>query len=115
MGTTDFLTGLMEKHEEMAWMLRAFLEGKSVELAAESLSGLASPSTLSDFDCAWTAHSGIVSALFPPHHTAPSSSGLGRGPLKAETRVRVPLGPPMQYIALQHLDLKVAFSGQVAA
>lgn len=29
-GTTDFLTGLMEKHEKMAWMLRAFLEGKSV-------------------------------------------------------------------------------------
>src|SRR5574337_341577 len=26
---------------------------------------------------------------------APSSSGLGRGPLKAETRVRSPLGPPM--------------------
>ena len=29
-GTNDFLTGLMEKHEKMAWMLRAFLEGKSV-------------------------------------------------------------------------------------
>lgn len=28
-GTADFLTGLMEKHEKMAWMLRAFLEGKS--------------------------------------------------------------------------------------
>jgi starvation-inducible DNA-binding protein len=26
-GTTDFLTGLLEKHEKMAWMLRAFLEG----------------------------------------------------------------------------------------
>ncbi|MDE1765643.1 MAG: DNA starvation/stationary phase protection protein [Thaumarchaeota archaeon] len=24
-GTTDFLTGLMEQHEKMAWMLRAFL------------------------------------------------------------------------------------------
>ena len=24
MGTSDFLTGLMEKHEKMAWMLRAF-------------------------------------------------------------------------------------------
>jgi len=23
-GTSDFLTGLMEKHEKMAWMLRAF-------------------------------------------------------------------------------------------
>jgi starvation-inducible DNA-binding protein len=29
-GTTDFLTGLMEKHEKMAWMLRVFLEGTSV-------------------------------------------------------------------------------------
>lgn len=27
-GTNDFLTGLMEKHEKMAWMLRSFLEGK---------------------------------------------------------------------------------------
>ena len=25
-GTSDFLTGLMEKHEKMGWMLRAFLE-----------------------------------------------------------------------------------------
>ena len=24
MGTSDFLTGLMEKHEKMAWMLRAY-------------------------------------------------------------------------------------------
>jgi starvation-inducible DNA-binding protein len=29
-GTQDFLTGLMEQHEKMAWMLRALLEGKSV-------------------------------------------------------------------------------------
>jgi starvation-inducible DNA-binding protein len=28
-GTTDFLTGLMEQHEKMAWMLRAFLEARS--------------------------------------------------------------------------------------
>src|SRR5262249_42614000 len=28
MGTNDFLIGLMEKHEKMAWMLRSFLEGK---------------------------------------------------------------------------------------
>ncbi len=27
-GTSDFLTGLMEDHEKMAWMLRSFLEGK---------------------------------------------------------------------------------------
>jgi len=26
-GTSDFLTGLMETHEKMAWMLRSFLEG----------------------------------------------------------------------------------------
>ena len=25
MGTSDYLTGLMEKHEKMAWMLRAYL------------------------------------------------------------------------------------------
>jgi starvation-inducible DNA-binding protein len=28
-GTTDFLTGLMEQHEKMAWMLRAVLEGNN--------------------------------------------------------------------------------------
>jgi starvation-inducible DNA-binding protein len=27
MGTNDFLTGLMEQHEKMVWMLRSFLEG----------------------------------------------------------------------------------------
>ncbi|MGV2828322.1 Dps family protein [Myxosarcina sp. GI1(2024)] len=30
-GTADFLTGLMEQHEEMAWMLRSFLEGQEIE------------------------------------------------------------------------------------
>ncbi|MGB3518193.1 MAG: Dps family protein [Elainellaceae cyanobacterium] len=30
-GTSDFLTGLMEAHEEMAWMLRSFVDGASVE------------------------------------------------------------------------------------
>lgn len=30
-GTADFLTGLMEQHEEMAWMLRSFIEGETVE------------------------------------------------------------------------------------
>ncbi|BAZ39187.1 ferritin Dps family protein [Calothrix sp. NIES-4101] len=30
-GTTDFLTGLMEGHEEMAWMLRSFVEGESLQ------------------------------------------------------------------------------------
>jgi len=28
-GTNDFLVGLMEQHEKMAWMLRSCLEGKS--------------------------------------------------------------------------------------
>jgi starvation-inducible DNA-binding protein len=27
-GTSDFRTGLMERHEKMAWMLRSFLEGR---------------------------------------------------------------------------------------
>lgn len=31
MGTSDFLTGLMEAHEKMAWMLRAFLEDSDAE------------------------------------------------------------------------------------
>jgi starvation-inducible DNA-binding protein len=29
-GTADFLTGLMEGHEEMAWMLRSFIEGEGI-------------------------------------------------------------------------------------
>jgi starvation-inducible DNA-binding protein len=29
-GTADFLTGLMEQHEKMAWMHRAFLEGRAI-------------------------------------------------------------------------------------
>jgi starvation-inducible DNA-binding protein len=33
-GTADFLIGLMERHEQMAWMHRALLEGRSVSLAA---------------------------------------------------------------------------------
>lgn len=34
-GTADFLTGLMEQHEEMAWMLRSFLEGERVESSGD--------------------------------------------------------------------------------
>ncbi|TVP62232.1 MAG: DNA starvation/stationary phase protection protein [Nodularia sp. (in: Bacteria)] len=30
-GTSDFLTGLMEEHEQMAWMLRSFIEGQALE------------------------------------------------------------------------------------
>ncbi len=29
-GTADFLTGLLQKHEKMAWMLRSSLEGEAV-------------------------------------------------------------------------------------
>jgi len=29
-GTNNFLTDLLEKHEKMAWMLRSFLEGKPI-------------------------------------------------------------------------------------
>lgn len=29
-GTADFLTGLMEQHEEMAWMLRSFISGSDI-------------------------------------------------------------------------------------
>lgn len=39
-GTADFLTGLMEQHEEMAWMLRSFIEGESLQSdGAKSQSG----------------------------------------------------------------------------
>ncbi|PMB17149.1 Dps family protein [Fischerella thermalis] len=30
-GTADFLTGLMEGHEEAAWMLRSFIEGQALQ------------------------------------------------------------------------------------
>ena len=30
-GTADFLTGIMEQHEEMAWMLRSFIEGYAIK------------------------------------------------------------------------------------
>src|SRR5689334_19672984 len=33
---------------------------------------------------------------------APSSRGLGHGPLKAETRVRIPLGPPTPVHSVRH-------------
>jgi starvation-inducible DNA-binding protein len=40
-GTADFLTGLMEQHEQMAWMLRSFIEGESIQpdgrLSAEGM------------------------------------------------------------------------------
>lgn len=30
-GTADFLTELMEEHEDMAWMLRSFIEGQALQ------------------------------------------------------------------------------------
>ena len=30
-GNADFLTSLMEQHEEIAWMLRSFIEGEALE------------------------------------------------------------------------------------
>lgn len=37
-GTADFLTGLMEEHEEMAWMLRSFIEGESLQADGQATS-----------------------------------------------------------------------------
>jgi starvation-inducible DNA-binding protein len=34
-GTADFLTGLMEKHEKTAWMLRSQLETQEAEASQE--------------------------------------------------------------------------------
>lgn len=39
-GTADFLTGIMEQHEEMAWMLRSFIEGKSLSGNGQRVSDL---------------------------------------------------------------------------
>ena len=44
----------------------------------------------------------MVKSRSPP----PSSSGPGRGPLKAETGVRFPVGAPMK-IHLEHRDIAV--------
>ncbi|MBN3921889.1 Dps family protein [Nostoc sp. NMS4] len=30
-GTADFLTGLLEQHEQIAWMLRSFIEGEAID------------------------------------------------------------------------------------
>jgi starvation-inducible DNA-binding protein len=45
-GTADFLTGLMEQHEEMAWMLRSFLEGISVQPSGQRESELKTPANV---------------------------------------------------------------------
>ena len=36
-GTADFLTALMEQHEEMAWMLRSFLEGERLDSSGKRI------------------------------------------------------------------------------
>jgi starvation-inducible DNA-binding protein len=38
-GTADFLTGIMEQHEEMAWMLRSFIQGAAIEPDSEAVAG----------------------------------------------------------------------------
>lgn len=45
-GTADFLTGLMEQHEEMAWMLRSFLEGQSLSPSGQRETDLRVPATV---------------------------------------------------------------------
>lgn len=43
-GTADFLTGLMEGHEEMAWMLRSFIEGQELQPdGSQNLTGTKTP------------------------------------------------------------------------
>ena len=46
-GTADFLTGLMEQHEEMAWMLRSFIEGQSIEPNGQLSGTVKMPATAS--------------------------------------------------------------------
>ncbi len=38
-GTGDFLTGLLRDHEQMAWILRSFVQGESVEADGEVAHG----------------------------------------------------------------------------
>jgi starvation-inducible DNA-binding protein len=43
-GTADFLTGLMEGHEQMAWMLRSFIEGQELQPdGTQNLAGTKTP------------------------------------------------------------------------
>lgn len=42
-GTADFLTGLMEQHEDMAWMLRSFIEGEVFEPSGNRQGELQTP------------------------------------------------------------------------
>jgi len=45
-GTADFLTGLMEQHEEMAWMLRSFIEGTSLSPSGQRETDLKTPAAV---------------------------------------------------------------------
>lgn len=38
-GATDFLTGMLRGHEQMAWMLRSFLEGEGVRASGKVSTG----------------------------------------------------------------------------
>lgn len=42
-GTADFLTSLMEQHEEMAWMLRSFIDGEALKSNGDNESELKVP------------------------------------------------------------------------
>ena len=42
-GTADFLTGLMAQHEEMAWMLRSFIDGEALKSNGNNASNLKVP------------------------------------------------------------------------
>ena len=42
-GTADFLTGLMEGHEEMAWMLRSFIEGEAIQADGSEPKSVSTP------------------------------------------------------------------------
>ncbi|ACK69529.1 Ferritin Dps family protein [Gloeothece citriformis PCC 7424] len=42
-GTADFLTGLMEQHEEMAWMLRSFIEGEELQPSGQRENSVKTP------------------------------------------------------------------------
>lgn len=42
-GTADFFTGLMQQHEEMAWMLRSFIEGESLQPSGDRDNSLKTP------------------------------------------------------------------------
>ena len=42
-GTADFVTGLMQQHEDMAWMLRSFVEGEALQSSGDRDNSLKTP------------------------------------------------------------------------